>query len=140
MDGFKLIKRVEITTASPNVDLHFGPYADIEEANRLIIPSLRAQGKVVGIFVNGEVVDYSWKLGIGDADLVVKSVPVSACLTAACVQSMEVFENDFEASALPDYTPYRTSTGELRYKLPFGSRPLYWIDTNLSIDSEMWID
>ena len=72
-EGFRLIKRVDITVASPNVDLHYGPYTSVTEANREIVLGLRAVGKVVGIVSGTEVLDYHWRNGITDEDLVQKS-------------------------------------------------------------------
>lgn len=73
MDSFNLANRVMITNPSPNVDSHFGPYTSVEEANSVIIPALRAKSKVVGIIVGEEVIDYYWRYGITDGDLVRKS-------------------------------------------------------------------
>ena len=62
------------------------------------------------------------------------------CLTAECVQAMPVFNSDIEAISLPNYTPYKTNTGEIRYKLPSGEPILMWIDSETWNDELTWID
>lgn len=62
------------------------------------------------------------------------------CLSAICVQYMSTYENETQAALLSDYTLYKTSTGEIRYKLPTSEPSLLWLDTNIWDDSEIWID
>lgn len=68
-------------------------------------------------------------------------VPSGGCITAECVESLPTFDNDLEAVSLPNYTPYKTNTGEIRYKLP-GTMPpsSEWIDEEEWIDESEWID
>lgn len=62
------------------------------------------------------------------------------CITAECVQNMPTFDNDNEAVSLPSYTPYKTSTGQLRYKLPTTDPTGFWNDEEIWVDTETWID
>lgn len=96
----------------------------------------------------GNVITYNGVLEIGDY-LIIGGVYVVAgsggssggCITAECVESLPIFDNDLNASSLPNYTPYKTSTGEIRYKLP-GTIPTSseWIDEEEWIDEAEWID
>lgn len=54
------------------VDAKYGPYADVATAKSEIGSTLRYQGLTVGILVSGEVVEYWWKDGTADGDLVAK--------------------------------------------------------------------
>jgi hypothetical protein len=54
------------------VDAKYGPYADVATAKSEIGSTLRYKGLTVGILVSGAVVEYWWKDGITDSDLVVK--------------------------------------------------------------------
>lgn len=130
---------LETVNNSPEISRYYGknnlPYTSTAQVLSEVLQAKRYKGQTFR--VNDE--EWWFNLGVTNADLVLKEA-VGGCLTAECVQSLPTFNNDFEAAVLPDYTPYKTSTGELRYKLPSGSRILYWIDSNMSIDSEMWID
>jgi hypothetical protein len=63
-----------------------------------------------------------------------------SCLSSLCVQYMPTYENEIEAVFLLDYTPYKTSTGELRYKLPTVQPSLIWLDIYTWNDINNWID
>lgn len=63
------------------------------------------------------------------------------CITASCVEQLPTFDNEELASSLANFTPYKTSTGELRYKLPTVVPPSEnWVDTSTWIDTNNWID
>lgn len=75
--SFNLAQPVLITNASANVDFNYGTYNSVAEANAAIISGLREKGRTVGILIGGSVVEYWWKSGILDADLVPKSAGVT---------------------------------------------------------------
>lgn len=78
MANFELVKPVEVIGGpTANVDALYGPYDSILLANAGVISGLRAKGRTVGILVGGSVVEYWWKDGIGDLDLVPKSAGVT---------------------------------------------------------------
>jgi hypothetical protein len=54
------------------VDAKYGPYADVATAKSEIGSTLRYKGLTVGILVSGAVVEYWWKDGITDTDLISK--------------------------------------------------------------------
>ena len=54
------------------IDAKYGTYADVATAKSEIGSSLRYQGLTVGILSGGSVVEYWWKDGIADGDLVQK--------------------------------------------------------------------
>jgi hypothetical protein len=54
------------------VDAKYGPYADVATAKSEIGSTLRYKGLTVGILVSGSVVEYWWKDGISDSDLISK--------------------------------------------------------------------
>jgi hypothetical protein len=61
-----------VVGSNTSVDAKFGPYADVATAKSEIGSTLRYKGLTVGILVGGSVVEYWWKDGITDSDLVVK--------------------------------------------------------------------
>jgi hypothetical protein len=61
-----------VVGSNTSVDAKFGPYADVATAKSEIGSTLRYKGLTVGILVSGAVVEYWWKDGIADSDLVVK--------------------------------------------------------------------
>jgi hypothetical protein len=61
-----------VVGSNTSVDAKYGPYADVATAKSEIGSTLRYKGLTVGILVSGSVVEYWWKDGITDTDLVVK--------------------------------------------------------------------
>ena len=131
---------------------------DYVDSNNFTIPqnvqaiSVRKNGAPTEVNVTdwsqlGNVITYNGVLEIGDYLIIggVYVVPGSGgsgggCITAECVESLPTFDNDLDAVSLPNYTPYKTSTGEIRYRLPSGVIESYWIDSEDWEDSEDWID
>ena len=72
MNEFPLANRIKIKNASPDVDIHYGPWASVSDACANVPVALRAKGKTVGVIESNEVVEYQWKAGIADGDLVLK--------------------------------------------------------------------
>lgn len=72
LKGIQLSSSV-ITGASKPIDAKYGPFNSVAEAEAEVTDVLRYQGLTVGIIDQGSVVDYWWRDGILDADLVLKS-------------------------------------------------------------------
>ena len=73
-DYVGLTKRLRIVSEPvANIDINYGPYDSIEEANSSIPINLRAIGLTVGIKTLEGVVDYCWKENITNAGLVLKN-------------------------------------------------------------------
>jgi hypothetical protein len=62
-----------VVGSNTSVDAKFGPYADVATAKSEIGSTLRYKGLTVGILVSGSVVEYWWKDGTADSDLVAKT-------------------------------------------------------------------
>ena len=89
MGTFSLINQVEITTQSSNVDFNYGPYATVAAANIAVIQGLRGKGRTVAILdANGAAVEYHWKSGVLDTDLVVKN-PISSNTTVPATPGIQ---------------------------------------------------
>jgi hypothetical protein len=73
MSTFNLSKRIKIAVSSPDLDSMYGPYESVSAANTAVVSQTRAKGKTVGVLINGGVVEYWWKSGITDSDLVLKT-------------------------------------------------------------------
>lgn len=79
--SFNLANRINVVNKYSNVDLNYGPYNSVEEAIDNIPEGVRDIGLTVGVLVNGYVVEYWWKSGVADVDLIMKtnatgSIPV----------------------------------------------------------------
>jgi hypothetical protein len=58
--------------ANRPLDGRFGPFADIAEALASIPQFRRHKGLTLGILVNGKIIDYWFKFGVLDDDLIEK--------------------------------------------------------------------
>jgi hypothetical protein len=104
LTGIQLSSGV-ITGAGKPIDAKYGPYSSTAAAILNVPAYLRYKGLTVGILVSGSVVDYWWKDGTSDVDLVVKTAGASG--TDDFVESTTI---DFvvqltqaEYDALPSY-------------------------------------
>jgi hypothetical protein len=70
--SFNITQPVKVVNPNSNVDSDYGTYADVAAANLAIPQAVREKGKTVGIIVSGEVVEYWYKSGITDLDLIPK--------------------------------------------------------------------
>jgi hypothetical protein len=73
MANFNLANRIKIVNPSANVDVDYGPYNSLNDAKTAVLEVIREKGKTVGVIESGSVVEYWWKDGIGDGDLVEKT-------------------------------------------------------------------
>lgn len=76
MGTFNVAQRIDVREVSPNVDALYGPYESIEAANAAITPNRRAIGRTVAIMESKGAVEYWYKSGIRDEDLVLKVMEV----------------------------------------------------------------
>ena len=72
MGTFNIAQRIDVREKNANIDALYGPYESIEEALIAVPSNRRVIGRTVAIIENGGAVEYWWKAGIADADLVVK--------------------------------------------------------------------
>ncbi len=84
---FRLAQRVEITNPVPDVDVRYGLYNNKEEAISSIPKKLRSEGLCVGVLESGKVVEYWWRAGVEDNDLVPRDL-----IDEAYLQSVEDFK------------------------------------------------
>ena len=90
MSSFNLSTRVKLVNPSSNVDFQYGPYATVAAANTAVIQGLRGKGRTVAILEGGTgaAVEYHWKSGVTDADLVVKN-PISSNTTVPATPGIQ---------------------------------------------------
>lgn len=69
------------TTKNVPVDAWYGPYADLATA-RAAVPTAMRLYRTVGIIEVGGVMEYIWKVGTADGDLVIKSSVVDPATEA----------------------------------------------------------
>lgn len=70
--AFNISQPIDVRSKCANIDILYGPYNSIEEACQAILSTRRTIGRTVGIIDNGSILEYWWKSGIGDEDLVQK--------------------------------------------------------------------
>ncbi len=73
MDYIGVLKQFAVNGVSANVDYLYGPFESIETACSKVPQSIRSAGRTVGILTSSGVVEYWWKNGVTDSDLVEKS-------------------------------------------------------------------
>lgn len=72
MGTFNIAQRIDVRETNPNIDALYGPYESVEAACSAIPRSRRAIGRTVAIMETGGAVEYWWKAGIEDENLIVK--------------------------------------------------------------------
>ena len=72
MGTFNIAQRIDVREKNSNIDALYGPYNTLEEACIAIPVNRRAIGRTVAIIENGGAVEYWWKTGIADENLVLK--------------------------------------------------------------------
>lgn len=82
--------------ASSNIDAEYGPYVSIAAAIAAVPENKREAGRTVGIVEFGSVVEYWWRDGILDADLIKKIVSFDTIsLIAANDPSVDIFTETY---------------------------------------------
>ena len=72
MGTFNIAQRIDVREINANIDALYGPYESVEAALIAVPSNRRAIGRTVAIIENGSAVEYWWKSGILNSDLVVK--------------------------------------------------------------------
>lgn len=76
---FDLFSKIKILTGHANIDVLYGTYIDRETALAALMPkTIRKPGRTVGIVEDGSVIEYWFKDGIEDSDLILKQPVVDA--------------------------------------------------------------
>ena len=90
MSTFNLLNLIKIVNPHANVDFYYGPYDSILEAKIAVDEAIRAKGKTVGILQGTKVVEYWWRDGITDTDLIEKSseIDLSEYVTQEQLQNL----------------------------------------------------
>lgn len=73
MSTYDLINKIRLLEPHANIDKLYGTYNSIAEALLVVVPGIRMIGRTVGVIENGSIVEYWFKEGIEDADLIAKS-------------------------------------------------------------------
>lgn len=80
MPNFTIANKIEIANPHANVDVLYGPYNSLAEAKATVLSVLREKGLTVGVYESGAVVEYWWKAGTADGDLVLKQASVEGVM------------------------------------------------------------
>lgn len=72
MGTFNVAQRIDVRDKCANIDALYGPYESVEEALAAIPYNRRAVGRTVAIMEDGSAVEFWFKAGIEDEDLVHK--------------------------------------------------------------------
>lgn len=79
--SINISKQLDVRSVCANIDVLYGPYDSITEACEAIPIGRRAIGRTVGVVDNGNILEYWWKSGIEDDDLVQKVEQLTLSLT-----------------------------------------------------------
>lgn len=88
LDGIQVSSSI-ITGTSKPIDAKYGPFNSVSEAETEITSILRYQGLTVGIIVGGSIVDYWWKDGTANGELIEKTTGSSGP-TGDFVESQDI--------------------------------------------------
>lgn len=72
MGNFNVAQRIDVRDRCANIDALYGPYPSVEAANAAIPKNRRAIGRTVAIMQDGAAVEFWYKAGVEDSDLVAK--------------------------------------------------------------------
>lgn len=68
-----LTRGLEVRGKYSNIDFLYGPYTTLQAACKRIVEAVRQKGLTVGIIERDSVVEYWWRDGIKDSDLILKN-------------------------------------------------------------------
>lgn len=68
-----LTRGLEVKGKYSNIDFLYGPYTTLQAACKRVVEAVRQKGLTVGIIERGSVVEYWWRDGIEDSDLILKN-------------------------------------------------------------------
>ncbi len=94
--AFDISQQVKIVNPTANVDYYYGTYASIAEACASVPFEIRVKGKTVGILTDNGVVEYWWKNGIEDENLVLKNVLESKIIHVITAKDILLLEDDID--------------------------------------------
>lgn len=83
MPNFTIANKIELANPHANLDVLYGPYNSLAEAKATVVSVLREKGLTVGVYESGAVVEYWWKAGTTDGDLVLKQASVAGVMLEA---------------------------------------------------------
>ena len=72
LNGIELSSGI-VLTAGTSIDKKYGPYADLATAKSQVTSGYRYKGLTVGVYINNILVEYWWKNGVSDGDLIEKN-------------------------------------------------------------------
>jgi len=105
MNTFNLTAPVYIVNPVANVDSRYGPWTSIAVALTSVSPSVRERGLTVGILESGNVLEYYWKNGTNDNQLVLKNPDLTLFQTVSSnTQSVYALVNSNSSFWSPDVT------------------------------------
>jgi len=81
LTGIQLSSGIVLGAPKP-LDVKYGPFSSTAEANSLVSNSLRYKGLTVGILESGIAVEYWYREGITDSDLILKTGALDSATTA----------------------------------------------------------
>lgn len=80
MKTFNLTTQIDVRSTCSNIDVLYGPYSSIQEACEVVSYNRRALGRTVGIIDKNSILEYWWKSGLNDEDLIKKVEELSLSL------------------------------------------------------------
>lgn len=73
MANFELANKIKLNNPYSNIDAYYGPYTGLTHAVESVPFVIRSVGLTVGIIEEEHIIEYWWRNGVSDDDLVVKS-------------------------------------------------------------------
>lgn len=92
--AFNISRQIHIPNKHANLDVLYGPYESINQARESVPEVLRERGLTVGIInsFNGKLLEYWWKDGVTDSDLVIKQTSSGGDENSIPIYTMQMVE------------------------------------------------
>lgn len=102
--SINISRPIHIPNPHANIDVLYGPYNSVAEALETIPKVIRELGLTVGVIYNGSIIEYQWKSGIEDSDLVIKQEQVTKSVPVYTTKMVEELHPQGDYVSISDDT------------------------------------
>lgn len=101
--AFDLVNKIKVLNPHANIDELYGVYNSIDEALATVVYDIREVGRTVAIKKEGSVVEYWFKDGIEDTNLIPKSNENKADIDASNIDDhLHIWQQKIDANYVHD--------------------------------------
>lgn len=131
---FPLVNRIGVTNPYSNVDGRYGPWSTRNDALTSFNAGLRSQGLTLGIIESGRVVEYWYRDGISDANLILKTPDINISnylpLSGGIITGNLSISGSLSSSYIQNVNRITLDSNNIVFRTQ-----LPWIETSLSFNN-----